>query len=213
MAENDLRNTFIDLTPHRFKLYPGNHFHFPRKWFLCLFCYKQPSKLVLHRIPFLSQLLYSASSPARLWNERLSADVRQASQHYTGKENTNSLSHAHHVSPPDLFLHIKGRAADLPWTKEESTLSSENHHHRIMGRKDTHLKSMDNCTNRFSQSSIQKVGVSLFFKYQRRGTGYGESSWTSFMCVATGSGNPRSLGIGVSGFDNKGRKCLREGTA
>lgn len=31
MAENDLRNTFIDLTPHRFKLYPGNHFHFPRK--------------------------------------------------------------------------------------------------------------------------------------------------------------------------------------
>lgn len=31
MTENDLRNTFIDLTRHRFKLYLGNHFHFPRK--------------------------------------------------------------------------------------------------------------------------------------------------------------------------------------
>lgn len=60
-------------------------------------------------------------------------------------------------------------------------------------------------------SQSQRVRVSLFKIPE-------ESSrvWRRFlnlMCVAKGSGKPRSLGVGVSRFDSKGRKSLREGAA
>jgi hypothetical protein len=56
-------------------------------------------------------------------------------------------------------------------------------------------------------SQSQRVRVSLFLRSRVR------RRFLNLMCVAKGSGKPRSLGFGVSRFDSKGRKSLREEAA
>lgn len=87
--------------------------------------------------------------------------------------------------------------------KKKAPLSSGNHHHRIMGRKDTHLKSMDNCTNHFSQSSIQKGGVSLFLNTREEKQGVGKVPELHSCVLPRGLGIPGVLALGLVSLTTK----------
>lgn len=145
--------------------------------------------------------------PAWLWTLQMSHKLGGI---YTGKGNTNPMSHTHRgVSPADLFVYLRERVLMITELKKSAPQCSGAHHHGVMGRKDTRSKLMDNWTN-FSVNPPHRWLECHFLKYQRRAAGDGEGSWTSFMCVAKGSRKLKSLGIEVSRFDSKGRERLRE---